>query len=74
MVEVNKTVEREISRLETKMAALEDDLKLLQGDVREIRDTLVSFKGGWRFLSIIIAVSASLGAVVAKIPDTVFFR
>ena len=66
--------ERELGRLETKMISLESDLKQLQIDVREIRDTVVGYKGGWRMLSLLIAISASIGALIAKMPFTTIFK
>jgi len=66
--------ERELGRLETKIANMEADIQLLQKDVREIRDALVGYKGGWRVLMLIVAASAGLGAFIAKMPLTAFFR
>jgi len=66
--------ERELGRLETKMTSLESDLKQLQIDVREIRDTVVGYKGGWRMLSLLIAVSAAVGALISKMPFTTIFK
>jgi len=68
------SLERELGRLETKMANLETDMALLQKDVREIRDALVGYKGGWRVLTLIVAASAALGALIAKMPIGTFFR
>jgi len=56
------------------MANLEADMALLQRDVREIRDALVGYKGGWRVLTLIVATSAGLGALIAKVPLAAFFR
>ncbi len=71
---MTESLERELGRLETKMANLEVDMQLLQRDVREIRDTLVGYKGGWRILTLIVAISAGLGALIAKMPLAAFFR
>lgn len=60
--------EPELGRLEAKMANLESDMAILQRDVREIRDALVGYKGGWRVLTLIVATSAGLGALIAKLP------
>lgn len=68
------TLERELGRLEAKMDNFEVDMALLQSDVREIRDALVGYKGGWRILTLIVAVSAGLGALIAKFPLAAFFR
>ena len=71
---MKNSLDRDIGRLEAKMANFETDMQLLQGDVREIRDALVGYKGGWRVLTLIVATSAGLGALIAKMPLTVFFR
>lgn len=66
--------ERELGRLEAKMTSLEHDLKQLQKDVREIRDAVVGYKGGWQMLSLLIAVSATIGALISKMPFTAIFK
>ncbi len=66
--------ERELGRLEAKMTSLEHDLKQLQKDVREIRDAVVGYKGGWRMLSLLIAVSATFGALISKMPFAAIFK
>ena len=71
---MNNSFERELGQLQAKMANLEVDMAHLQTDVREIRDALVGYKGGWRALTLIVAASASLGALLAKVPASVFFR
>ncbi|HHI82582.1 MAG TPA: hypothetical protein ENJ99_05460 [Rhizobiales bacterium] len=71
---MSDSLDRDLGRLEAKMANLEMDLQLLQRDVREIRDALVGYKGGWRLLTVIIAASASLGAIAAKLPLAGLFR
>ena len=71
---MSNSFERELGQLQAKMANLEVDMAHLQTDVREIRDTLVGYKGGWRALTLIVAASASLGALLAKMPASVFFR
>ncbi|HFC04390.1 MAG TPA: hypothetical protein ENJ55_01675 [Rhizobiales bacterium] len=71
---MSESLEREFGRLEAKMANLEADMALLQRDVREIRDALVGYKGGWRVLTLIVATSAGLGALIAKYPLSAFFR
>ncbi len=71
---MTESLERELGRLEAKMGNLEVDMALLQSDVREIRDALVGYKGGWRVLTLIVATSAGLGALIAKFPVAAFFR
>jgi len=71
---MENSLERELGRLEEKMANVEADMQLLQRDVREIRDALVGYKGGWRVLTLIVATSAGLGALIAKFPLAAIFR
>ena len=67
MVIQNMTsIEREIGNLEARMQTVESELHAIRQDVREIRDALVGVKGGWRTLTLIVALAASLGAVVDK--------
>ena len=60
------SLDREIGELRARMAAVETDLHDMRRDVREIRDALVGLRGGWRVLSLVVAVSASLGAMASK--------
>ncbi len=71
---MNSSHERELGRLESKMTNLESDIKQLQIDVREIRDAVVGYKGGWQMLSLLIAASAGVGALISKMPFSSFFR
>lgn len=71
---MSDSIERELGRLESQLSQLEHEMRTLQTDVREIRDALVSFKGGWRALALIAAASATLGALFAKIPFSAFLR
>ena len=63
---MQRTLDRDIGELRARIAALENEMQLVRRDVREIRDALVTVRGGWRALMLIVAVSASLGAVVSK--------
>jgi hypothetical protein len=66
--------EREFGRLEARLDAVEDDLKELVRDVREIRDSLATVRGGWRLLALIVGASASLGALASKLLPAVLAR
>lgn len=66
--------ERELGRLEARLDAVEDDLKELVRDVREIRDALATVRGGWRLLALIVGASASLGALASKLLPAVLSR
>jgi hypothetical protein len=66
--------EREFGRLEARLDAVEDDLRGLVRDVREIRDALATVRGGWRLLALIVGASASLGALAAKLMPAMLWR
>jgi chromosome condensin MukBEF ATPase and DNA-binding subunit MukB len=55
-------VEREVGRLEARMETVEVELQGIRADVREIRDALVSAKGGWWVLTVAISLAAAVGA------------
>ena len=59
-------IEREIGNLEARMQAVESELHAMRVDVREIRDSLVGVKGGWRTLMIVIGLAATIGAALGK--------
>ncbi len=61
------SLEREVGALEARIGALEADMRDIRTDVRVIRDVLVGLKGGWRTLTLIVAVSASVGAGLARL-------
>jgi chromosome condensin MukBEF ATPase and DNA-binding subunit MukB len=56
-------VEREVGRLEARMETVETELQGIRADVREIRDALVSAKGGWLILTAAISMAAAAGAM-----------
>ena len=58
--------DRELGAFSARISALEADMADLRRDVREIRDALVTVRGGWKALTLIVGVSASLGAAFAK--------
>ncbi len=66
--------EREFGRLEARLDAVEDDLKELRRDVREIRDSLATMRGGWRLLALLVGASASLGALASKLMSAMLMR
>ncbi len=64
---MDESLHRDMGELQARVAAVESGLRELKTDVREVRDTLATFRGGWRALALIVAASASLGAVVSKL-------
>ncbi|MCB1378463.1 MAG: hypothetical protein KDK89_08885 [Alphaproteobacteria bacterium] len=61
------SMEREVGSLDARMKAVEQEVHGIRNDVREIRDALVTARGGWRMLTLVIGLSASLGAATAKL-------
>jgi hypothetical protein len=58
--------ERELGGVQEKLKKLESEVADMHKDIREIRDVVVSVKGGWKTLSIIAALSAAVGGMIAK--------
>ena len=61
------SLEREVGALEARMETVEQEVHAIRSDVREIRDALVSARGGWKTLTVVIGLSTALGAAVTKI-------
>jgi chromosome condensin MukBEF ATPase and DNA-binding subunit MukB len=61
------SIEREIGNLEARMQAVETELQAMRQDVREIRDALVTVKGGWRTLMIVIGLATTFGALLGRV-------
>lgn len=61
------SLERDVGALEARMQMVEQEIHAMRNDVREIRDALVTARGGWKTLTLVIGMSASLGAVIAKL-------
>lgn len=61
------TIEREVGALQARMEALEQEVHALRADVREIRDALVTARGGWKTLTLVIGMSISVGAAFGKL-------
>ncbi len=60
------TIEREVGNLEARMETVENEIRALRQDVREIRDALVGVKGGWSMLMLAIAMATTFGAFAGK--------
>ena len=69
---MQRTLDRDIGELRARIGALENELQLVRRDVREIRDALVTVRGGWKALALIVAISASLGAAASKLAPFLF--
>lgn len=60
-------IERDVGALEARMETVEQEIHAMRQDVREIRDALVTARGGWRTLTLVIGVSVSFGAMLARL-------
>ena len=61
------SLDREVGALQARMETVESELQGIRSDVREIRDALVGARGSWRALTLVVGLSVSLGAAVAKL-------
>ena len=60
-------IQRDLGRHDAEIGALQDDMKTLVSDVREIKETLAQAKGGWRTLMLVAGAAGAAGALVAKV-------
>ncbi len=51
---------------------MERDMRGMRSDVREIRDSLLTLRGGKRVLIVVIGAAASLGATIATLLPSLF--
>jgi hypothetical protein len=60
------SLERDVGALEARMQTVEHEIHAMRDDVREIRDALVTARGGWKTLTLVIGLSISLGAALSR--------
>ena len=60
------SLERDVGALEARMETVEHEIHAMRRDVREIRDALVTARGGWKTLTLVIGFSLSLGAMLSR--------
>lgn len=58
---------REVGELRMRLLAVEDEMRILRSDVREIRDALLAIRGGWKILASVITASAALGGLLGSL-------
>jgi hypothetical protein len=46
---------------------VEQEIHAMRQDVREIRDALVTARGGWKTLTLVIGFSVSFGALLSRV-------
>jgi len=59
-------IERDVGALEARMQAVEQEIHAMRQDVREIRDALVTARGGWKTLTLVIGFSVTFGAMLSR--------
>ena len=61
------TLERDVGALEARMQTVEMEIQAMRQDVREIRDALVTARGGWKTLTLVIGFSITFGALLSRV-------
>lgn len=61
-----ESIECELGKLNAKVERLEQDVGRMQGDLRAIRDVVISTRGGWRLLFTLVSLAGAIGAMVAR--------
>ncbi|MCA3555314.1 hypothetical protein [Aestuariivirga sp.] len=61
------TIERDVGALEARMQTVEQEIHAMRQDVREIRDALVTARGGWKTLGLVIGFSITFGALLSRV-------
>ena len=60
-------IERDVGALEARMLTVEQEIHAMRLDVREIRDALVTARGGWKTLTLVIGFSITFGALLSRV-------
>ena len=60
-------IERDVGALEARMQTVEQEIHAMRQDVREIRDALVTARGGWKTLTLVIGFSITFGALLSRV-------
>ena len=61
------SLERDVGALDARMKTVEQEIHAMREDVREIRDALVTARGGWKTLTLVIGLSVSCGAFLSRL-------
>jgi len=60
-------IQRDIGRHDAQIETLQEDMRSLKNDVHEIKLILSEARGGWKTLMMVGGISATIGALIAKI-------
>ena len=64
---MSEKLHRDVGRHEAQIDGLSRDMVEVKHCVREIRDTLIEARGGWRALMLVAGCAGTLGAVITYI-------
>ena len=67
-------IERDVGALEARMLTVEQEIHAMRQDVREIRDALVTARGGWKTLTLVIGFSITFGALLSRIAQALMLH
>jgi chromosome condensin MukBEF ATPase and DNA-binding subunit MukB len=59
--------DRDLGNHDARLEALERDIAAMRHDVREVRDLMVTAKGGWKAIALIAGISSVVGGFLVKI-------
>ena len=63
-----------IAILETKVANLEDTIKIMAQDIHTIKEAITEAKGGWKTLVALGTIASALGGVVTWMLSHIHFQ
>jgi hypothetical protein len=58
---------QQLGALRAEVANVKEDVSEIKSDVREMREILHKVEGSWKTISILIGISAAVGALFAKL-------
>jgi hypothetical protein len=61
-----------LTRLETQMSTVREDMGEIKGDVKAIRAVVDEARGGWKVLAIVSGLSATVGGAIVKMAPQFF--
>lgn len=67
-------IERDVGALEARMQTVEQEIHAMRQDVREIRDALVTARGGWKTLTLVIGFSITFGALLSRVVHVLLMK
>ena len=64
---MTRTPEERLAALEERTETFAKDIAVVKHDVREIRDALLTVKGGWKAFAFIFALGSAIGGFATKL-------